>query len=70
MEAHRKRGYGSALVKWGSDLADKLGVECYLDASPDGKPLYEKNGYIEQDVSAIIEKPSGSSMVRPIKWES
>ncbi|KAI5865986.1 hypothetical protein GGS23DRAFT_363408 [Durotheca rogersii] len=27
-EAHRKKGYGGALVRWGADLADRLGVEC------------------------------------------
>lgn len=67
MEAHRKRGYATALVKWGNDLADELGVECYLDASSEGRPLYEKNGYTEQDVSAVIENPPGASMVRPRK---
>ncbi|KAI0839911.1 acyl-CoA N-acyltransferase [Hypoxylon sp. FL0890] len=67
MEAHRKRGYATALIKWGTDLADDLGVECYLDASPDGKPLYEANGYVEQDVSAVVNRKEGSSMVRPRK---
>ncbi|XXG96046.1 hypothetical protein Hte_002323 [Hypoxylon texense] len=67
MGAHRKRGYATALVKWGNDLADELGVDCYLDASPEGKPLYERNGYIGQDVSAVVERPPGVSMVRPRK---
>ncbi|OTA94905.1 hypothetical protein M434DRAFT_29446 [Hypoxylon sp. CO27-5] len=67
MEAHRKRGYATALIKWGTDLADKMNVECYLDASPAGKPLYEANGYVQQDVSAVVEKQAGPSMVRPRK---
>lgn len=69
MEAFQKRGYGTALVKWGTDLADQLGVECYLDASPAGKPLYEANGYVEQDVSTILEKQSAVSMLRPKKLQ-
>ncbi|KAI1080043.1 hypothetical protein F5B20DRAFT_580835 [Whalleya microplaca] len=67
MEAHRKRGYGNALIKWGNDLADELGVECYLDASPAGRPVYEANGYIGQDVSAVVGKGAGASMVRSTK---
>ncbi|KAI1416679.1 acyl-CoA N-acyltransferase [Hypoxylon sp. FL1857] len=67
MEAHRKRGYATALIKWGTDLADDLGVECYLDASPAGRPLYEAHGYFEQDVSAVVKKQAGPSMVRPRK---
>ncbi|KAI0113326.1 hypothetical protein F4814DRAFT_421456 [Daldinia grandis] len=66
-EAFQKRGYGTALVRWGTDLADQLGVECYLDASPAGKLLYEANGYVEQDVSTIIDEQSAASMLRPKK---
>ncbi|KAI8965119.1 acyl-CoA N-acyltransferase [Daldinia sp. FL1419] len=68
-EEFRKRGYGSALVKWGTELADQLGLECYLDASPAGKPLYEAHGYVEQDVSTIVEKQSAASMLRSKKHE-
>lgn len=70
VEAHQKRGFGTALIKWGNDLADGLGVECYLEASPAGKPLYEANGYVEQDVSAVVEIPPGTSMVRPSKRQT
>ncbi|KAI1482209.1 hypothetical protein F4774DRAFT_334136 [Daldinia eschscholtzii] len=65
----QKRGYGAALVRWGNDLADQLGVECYLDASAIGKPLYEANGYVEQNVSAIVEKQVSASMLRPKKLQ-
>ncbi|KAI0169282.1 acyl-CoA N-acyltransferase [Hypoxylon sp. FL1284] len=70
VEAHQKKGYGTALVQWGNALADELGVECYLDASPDGKPLYEKHGYVPQDVSAILEKQAAVSMLRPRKLQA
>lgn len=39
------RGLGSKLLKWGLVRADAEGVEVYLSASPEGKPLYEKNGF-------------------------
>ncbi|KAI0846443.1 hypothetical protein F5Y00DRAFT_244106 [Daldinia vernicosa] len=70
MATFQKRGYGTALVKWGTDLADQLGVECYLDASPAGKPLYEAHGYVEQDVPAIIDNQSSASMLRPKKLQA
>lgn len=65
--AYQKQGYGKALVKWGTDLADQLGVECYLDASPVGRILYTANGFVDKDVSAVIVSPSVAPMVRPAK---
>ncbi|RYP57078.1 hypothetical protein DL769_009711 [Monosporascus sp. CRB-8-3] len=64
---HQRQGYGGALVKWGTELADELGVECYLDASQVGRPLYAANGYIEQDASAVIVSPTACPMLRPAK---
>lgn len=48
---YRKRGLGSRLLKWGADIADEQGLECYLDGGPMGRPLYEKNGYLVQDIA-------------------
>jgi hypothetical protein len=42
---HCRRGAGTMLVKWGTDKADELGLECYLEGSSQGRPLYEKHGY-------------------------
>lgn len=42
---HGRRGAGGLLVQWGLDQADELGLDTYLDASPMGKGLYEKNGF-------------------------
>lgn len=39
------RGAGSMMVQWGVDRADEDQVECYLDATPEGKPLYVKFGF-------------------------
>jgi hypothetical protein len=32
-------------MKWGTDKADELGIECYVESSPEGKGLYEKFGF-------------------------
>lgn len=34
-----RKGLGGRLVNWGTEEADKEGLECYLDASTSGKPL-------------------------------
>lgn len=38
-------GAGGMLMKWGVERADEEAVECYLDATPEGKHLYEKFGF-------------------------
>lgn len=43
--AHRKRGIGSLLMTIGIQQADQIDVECWLEASSMGKPLYEKFGF-------------------------
>ncbi|TID17439.1 acyl-CoA N-acyltransferase [Venturia nashicola] len=42
---HHRKGAGRKLVKWGTDLADKQGIECYLESSIEGRPLYERLGF-------------------------
>lgn len=39
---HQGRGAGAQLVKWGTDLADKERLQCYLESSPAGYPLFKK----------------------------
>jgi len=49
---HRQRlGAGSALLRWGTDLADSLGLASWLESSPYGYPLYKRHGY--KDISVI-----------------
>lgn len=43
--ANRLRGIGSLLVEAGVKKADHLEVECWLEGSSMGKPLYEKFGF-------------------------
>ena len=40
--SHQGRGAGAQLVKWGTDIADKEGLQCYLESSPAGYPLFRK----------------------------
>jgi GNAT superfamily N-acetyltransferase len=43
--SHRLRGVGSLLMNVGILRADSLNLECWMEASAMGKPLYEKFGY-------------------------
>lgn len=53
---HQRRGVGSKLVKWGTDRADEMGVDAFLEATRFGRPLYENNGF-EVTESVVIEVP-------------
>ena len=33
------------LIEWGTRQADEAGLECYVEASVMGRPLYEKHGF-------------------------
>ncbi|KAK5110049.1 hypothetical protein LTR62_006293 [Meristemomyces frigidus] len=46
--AFQRRGVGAALVQWGTEKADELGVEAVVESSVPGKGLYEKNGFVFQ----------------------
>ncbi|KAI4947816.1 hypothetical protein J4E86_008332 [Alternaria arbusti] len=43
--AHRNRGVGSLLMHVGITRADGLDLECWMEASAMGKPLYDKFGF-------------------------
>ncbi|KAF1976184.1 hypothetical protein BU23DRAFT_551669 [Bimuria novae-zelandiae CBS 107.79] len=43
--SHRRRGVASLLIKIGTSRADELGVECWMEASTMGKPVYEHHGF-------------------------
>lgn len=45
-EGYKGRGSGGMILKHGTDLADEEQVECYIDASPAGRPLYERHGFV------------------------
>ena len=69
-EKYARQGVGAMLVTYGCDLADRAGVECYVDGSPGGKKLYERHGF-EEKATWIAPVPFDSYvesfMVRPKK---
>lgn len=42
---HQGRGAGRLLMRWGIDVADEKGLEILLNATPAGKPVYERYGF-------------------------
>ncbi|KAH8698934.1 acyl-CoA N-acyltransferase [Talaromyces proteolyticus] len=49
---HQGKGIGKALLQWGLDQADRLGLIAYLEATQEGRPLYEKYGFepVKEDI--------------------
>ncbi|MCJ1289374.1 hypothetical protein MMC34_000906 [Xylographa carneopallida] len=72
---YQRSGAGTALMRWGTKIADERGVEAILEATPAGRHLYEQNGFevVEQMKWEISEKFAGRStpqlyfMRRPAK---
>ncbi|KAG8531431.1 uncharacterized protein KY384_003060 [Bacidia gigantensis] len=42
---YQKAGVGIALINWGVDLADKEGIQCYVESSPAARSLCVKRGF-------------------------
>lgn len=45
--AHQRKGVAGILMRWGLSRADEDGLEVYLEASLQGKPVYEHLGFQE-----------------------
>ena len=45
-EGHKGRGSGGMILEHGTGMADEEQVVCYIDASPAGRPLYERHGFV------------------------
>jgi GNAT superfamily N-acetyltransferase len=71
------RGAAGMLLRWGMQRADEEGTETYLEASPDGKPIYEHFGFKEEDRLVVELEGEGEGplaekefievfMVRPV----
>ncbi|KAL9051366.1 MAG: hypothetical protein Q9162_006068 [Coniocarpon cinnabarinum] len=67
---YARQGVGAMMVEYGCNLADRDGVEAYVDASPAGKPLYERFGF-ESKATQAMPAPCDfyieSHLVRPKK---
>jgi GNAT superfamily N-acetyltransferase len=53
---YRRKGIGAMLVQWGIDTARTLGIEFWLNATPVGKPLYEKLGFEVVERNPLVPK--------------
>lgn len=52
---HRGLGVATPLLRWGLDQADEQGLPAYLNASPLGKPVYLKYGFVVKDEFKIVD---------------
>ena len=60
-EAWRRQGAATAIVKWGLEKCAEFGIPAWLEASPQGRPVYEKLGFelaeeVDMDVWGEIHK--------------
>ncbi|THY79104.1 hypothetical protein D6C93_10157 [Aureobasidium pullulans] len=60
---YQRRGIGSMMLQWGSDLADQLFLPSWVEASPAGNFLYRKFGYKDIEVNESGEM-QGNTMRR------
>ena len=42
---YRRKGVGSLIINWGIEQADRLGLECFVEATKEGIPCYEHFGF-------------------------
>jgi GNAT superfamily N-acetyltransferase len=52
---YRRKGAAGMLMRWGLQKADADEVEAYLEASPEGKPVYEHFGFREVERLVVLE---------------
>ncbi|KAL5337415.1 hypothetical protein BJX70DRAFT_245963 [Aspergillus crustosus] len=45
--SYRRQGLGKIFMEWGLRIADERNLECWLDATPHGVPLYKAFGFRE-----------------------
>ena len=54
---HRRKGVGSLVMDWGLERADRMGLECFIEATEEGKPCYERFGFEVLDRNELhVEK--------------
>ena len=49
---HQGKGFGSALLEHGLKQVDAVGARAFLEATPQGHPIYERFGW--RDVDEIV----------------
>ena len=58
--AYQGRGAGGALMEWGTQKADELGLPIYLESSPKGHRFYQRHGFKDVKVLDIDLSKYGS----------
>lgn len=59
------------LLRWGIERANHDELECYLDASPKGAPIYEHLGFVERDRAVFLDgKYTQLIMIRPASYNN
>jgi predicted N-acetyltransferase YhbS len=63
---HQRRGIGTRLMRQALDYLRDRGVACVkLDATPAGRPLYEKLGFVPESTLTRCQRPSSAKMQSP-----
>lgn len=60
-EDWRRKGAAGLLMRWGLERADVDRLPCFLEATPKGKPIYERFGFRTLG-EAVFEWPQGTSV--------
>ncbi|KAK2749523.1 hypothetical protein FQN55_003220 [Onygenales sp. PD_40] len=48
-----RQGHGSRMMKWGTERADAENAKMFLEATPTGKPMYERHGFKAVEVLRV-----------------
>ncbi|KAL4956945.1 hypothetical protein BDW69DRAFT_181080 [Aspergillus filifer] len=71
LPTYRRQGLATLFMDWGMKIADKRGMEAWLDASEFGAPLYEKYGFRKIGVNPVRPVPGKELSEEEKKgWES
>ncbi len=58
---HRNKGAAGLLVEWGTQQADKLGIEAYVEGTYLGRKVYEKYGFVMMHMAEMVFLESNES---------
>jgi GNAT superfamily N-acetyltransferase len=56
---YQRKGIASDLLKWGFEKSEQLGLPIYLEATAEGRPVYERYGFETVRVERFDARPFG-----------